>query len=32
MDSVTTIRVIAGILAVIVLGILIYRLKQKKSD
>jgi hypothetical protein len=29
MDSVTTIRVVAGILAVVVLAILVYRLKRK---
>ena len=32
MDSETAIRIIAGVLAVIVLIILIYRLKNKKSS
>jgi hypothetical protein len=31
MDSVTLIRTVAGILAVIVLGVLIYRMKNKNS-
>jgi hypothetical protein len=31
MDSITTIRVVAGVLAVVVLFVLIYRMKNKAS-
>ncbi len=32
MDTVTTIRVVAGILAAVIFVILVMRLKRKKSD